>query len=81
MSSSEINGIKLNLIDWINQLSDKNVIAFLEALRISNSKQDDWWNELSEVHKNEIQLGIKDADNGQLVESKDFWKTIKNVGK
>jgi len=35
MAPSELNAIKLNLVDWINQLSDKQVLAFLDALRVS----------------------------------------------
>lgn len=50
MSIADLNGIKLNLISWINQLSDKDVISFLDGLRLSRANED-WWNELSEVHK------------------------------
>jgi hypothetical protein len=31
MSTAELNKTKLDLIDWINRLSDENVIAFLDV--------------------------------------------------
>jgi RNA polymerase-binding transcription factor DksA len=77
MSTAEINGIKLNLISWINQLSDKETISFLENLRISNAKND-WWEELSQAQQKQIELGINDAKEGKLKKSKEFWKKIKN---
>ena len=42
MSTSELNGIKLNLIDWINQLSDKNVISLSFFLPVNKKKMT--WN-------------------------------------
>lgn len=32
MSTAELNGIKLDLIAWINQLSDPDLILFLDEL-------------------------------------------------
>jgi hypothetical protein len=78
MSTAEINGIKLNLISWINQLSDKETISFLENLRLSNAKND-WWEELSQAQQKQIELGIKDANEGKLKNTKEFWKKIKNA--
>ena len=78
MSTAEVNGIKLNLISWINQLSDKDVISFLDGLRLSRASED-WWNELSEAQQKQILLGIKDADKGNVMKSKDFWKKLKNA--
>lgn len=78
MSTAELNGIKLSLIDWINRLNDKDVISFLEALRVSSAKKD-WWNELSQAQQKQILLGIQDADAGKLSDSKAFWKKVKNA--
>ena len=78
MSTAELNGIKLNLISWINQLSDKDVISFLDGLRLSRANED-WWNELSDAQQKQILSGIKDADKGKLMGSKDFWKKFQNA--
>lgn len=78
MSTAELNGIKLNLISWINQLSDKDIISFLDGLRLSRVKED-WWDELSVAQQKQILLGIKDADKGTLISSKSFWEKLKNA--
>ena len=78
MSTAELNGIKLDLIDWINKLSDADLIQFLDGLRISRA-QNDWWNELSITQKKQILAGLKDADEGRLIDSKNFWKNLNNA--
>ena len=78
MSAAELNGIKLNLIAWINQLSDTDLISLLDGLRISRTKND-WWEELSDSQKKQIIAGLKDADNGNLSSSKEFWSKLKNA--
>lgn len=50
MSTAELNEIKLNLIAWINQISDADLISLLEGIRSSRSKGD-WWDELSAQQK------------------------------
>jgi hypothetical protein len=78
MSTAELNGIKLDLIDWINKLSDIDLIQFLDGLRISRA-QNDWWEELPIDHKKQILAGLKDADEGKLMDSKLFWENLNNA--
>lgn len=78
MSSAELNSIKLSLISWINQLSDKELITFLEGLRTSSSKND-WWSALSVEQKKQVLAGLKDAEDGKVSDSGKFWKTLKNA--
>jgi hypothetical protein len=78
MSNAEINKIKLNLIAWINQLSDTDLISFLDGIKNSRSKGD-WWDELSSDQKKIILSGLKDAENGKLISSGEFWKKLKNA--
>jgi hypothetical protein len=78
MSAAELNGIKLNLIAWINQLSDTELITFLDGIRASRAK-DDWWEELSDKQKEQVLAGIKDADKGKLSSSKEFWNKLKHA--
>lgn len=77
MSSAELNSIKLNLISWINQLSDTELISFLDGLRASNTKKD-WWVELSTAQKKQVLAGLKDAEDGKVMESKKFRKSLSN---
>ena len=78
MSTAELNEIKLNLIAWINQISDADIISLLEGIRSSRSKED-WWDELSAQQKKIILSGLKDAENGNLISSRTFWKRLKNA--
>ena len=78
MSTAEIKGIRLSLIEWISQLSDETLLSFLDGLRTSSVKTD-WWKELSESQKKQIIAGLKDAEKGKLLKSKDFWAKLKNA--
>lgn len=75
MSSAELNTIKLNLISWINQLSDTDLISFLDGLRVSNAKSD-WWNKLSAAQKKQVLAGLKDAENNKVMKSEKYWKIL-----
>ena len=77
MSSAELNQKKLELIAWINRLSDENIIEFLDGLKRSKSK-DDWWDGLSENQQKMLQNGIDDIENGNVISSNQFWEALKN---
>ena len=78
MQISELNKKKLDLIAWINQLSDKNTIEFLDNLVRATSK-DDWWDELSDNEQIKLQNGMNDIKKGNVISSAQFWKELKNV--
>lgn len=78
MQTSELNKKKLDLIDWINQLSDKNTIELLDNLKSATSK-DDWWDELSDNEQKKLQNGMNDIKKGNVISSAQFWKELKNV--
>ena len=78
MSTAELNETKLNLIAWINQISDADLISLLEGIRSSRSKGD-WWDELSTNQKKIILSGLRDAEAGKLISSRSFWKKLKNA--
>jgi hypothetical protein len=77
MSTAELNKKKLDLIAWINRLSDETIIEFLDGLKKSKSKVD-WWEELIEEQQTLIQAGIDDVENGNVFSSIQFWKALKN---
>ena len=82
MSRAEINKLKLELIGWISELSDKDQLVTLDAIRRSNAESErNWWNELTEAQRAHIQEGIDDADAGRVHASEEFWKRIKNAKK
>jgi len=78
MRISELNKKKLDLIAWINQLSDKNTIEFLDNLKRATSK-DDWWDELLDNEQIKLQNGMNNIKEGNVISSAQFWKELKNV--
>ncbi len=77
MSVAEIKKTKSDLITWIEQLSDINMLTLLDGLRNSKS-ENDWWDELTENQKHHINEGLTDAENGRVVSSESFWNKLKN---
>jgi hypothetical protein len=77
MSTAELNQTKLDLIAWINRLSDENMIAFLDGLKKSKSK-DDWWDDLSENQQKIVRNGLEDIESGNVISSAQFWEELKN---
>jgi len=77
MSAAELKRKKLDLIAWINMLSDERLIEFLDSLKTSGST-DDWWTNLSDNQRSVINNGMKDIDEGRVMTSDQFWKNLKS---
>ena len=43
----------------------------------ANSEKD-WWEDISELHKKQIEEGIDDLENDRVISSFDFWNILKN---
>ena len=80
MKSAEYNSTRQELIQWISSLNDRSLLNFLNSIRMSRKKGNkDWWDQLSESDKKNIELGLKDLEEGKVVSSEDFWKRIDNA--
>jgi hypothetical protein len=77
MSTAELNQTKLDLIAWINRLSDENMIEFLDGLKRSKSTGD-WWDNLSENQQKMLRNGMDDIESGNVISSSQFWEELKN---
>lgn len=77
MSTAELNQKKLDLIAWINRLSDEHVIEFLDGLKASETSAD-WWDGLSITQQQMIESGMKDIETGNVLSSSQFWNALKN---
>lgn len=58
----DIKAEKLNLIQWLLQLNDENVIAKIKELQNEDA---DWWDSLSAYEARAIQEGIEELDRGE----------------
>lgn len=63
---------KLRLIEWISKVQDSKIIEKLISIRKENIP--DWWDEISDNEKNEIELGLKDIDQGKIHEHSEVKK-------
>jgi predicted transcriptional regulator len=77
MSVAEIKKTKSNLIAWIEQLSDSNMLTVLDSIRNTKS-QKDWYEDLSQSQKQHIKEGLDDEKNGHIMTSEKFWQNLKN---
>ena len=59
-----IQNIKIELIQWLTVLDDKEIIRKILELKERDSK--DWWDEISEEEKESIKKGIADAENRKV---------------
>ena len=64
--------IKLELIEWLTQLEDKDILSFLKVVKDSKSINKNWWEFLSESQKAGIERGLDDVTNGRTVSHVDM---------
>jgi hypothetical protein len=55
---------KLELIQWLSTVEDSTILEEIMDLRKRQNK--DWWNSISEIEKEGIEKGLKDAESGKL---------------
>jgi hypothetical protein len=80
MKSAEYSSTRQELIQWISSLNDTSLLNFLNSLRMSRKKNNkDWWEQLSESDKKNIELGLKDLQEGKVISSEEFWKRLANA--
>lgn len=77
MSAAELKKTRTKLISWIEQLSDPNVLDFLNGIMQSNTEKD-WFDELSLTQQSHLNEGLEDMENGKVVSSEQFWNKLKN---
>ncbi len=69
-----IKAIKLELIEWLSNLQDSETIEYLKFVKDSDSKENDWWHDLSNEDKAGIERGLADADAGRVVSQEEVKK-------
>lgn len=65
------NAIKLELIEWLTKLEDKETLDYLKIVKDSKSKEQDWWNDLPDFVKSGIERGLKDIEEGRIASHQD----------
>jgi len=57
---------KLELIEWLKNLDDDDIISYLKIVKNSKESNSDWWDDLTDDQKQAIQRGLNDIDNGRI---------------
>lgn len=65
-----IQAEKLELVRMILDTDNPGLLTAIKRIFLHSEKKD-FWMELSEEQKKEIQLGIEDIDNGNIVDFED----------
>jgi predicted transcriptional regulator len=61
----DIQAEKLNLIKWLTDVDDSSVIE--QIIIFKNNTLHDWWEEISEEEKAEIEEGLAQGDKGEVM--------------
>ncbi len=63
--------IKLELINWLTRINDKDTLKFLKSVMDSKIGYGDWGAVLSQEQRAGIERGLNDLDNGRFVPHSD----------
>lgn len=66
--------LKLELIEWLAQVQDRETLEYLKVIKDSKSDSSDWWNELTTEQKEGIQRGLKDIEEGRTISHEEIKK-------
>jgi predicted transcriptional regulator len=61
----DIQAEKLNLIKWLTEVTEPSVIKRFIALK--NDQAADWWDQISDEEKSEIEEGLAEAERGDVL--------------
>jgi len=71
----DLKAEKLELIQWLAQLTDENIIAKIRNLR---NEKTDWWDEISEEERSSIQVGLEELERGEGVSHETVVKKMRD---
>ena len=70
-SSMGLERRKLNLINWISSLKDEGLLKRIESIR---SEESNWWEQISNEERAEIELGLSQLDKGEYIPHEQVMK-------
>lgn len=69
-----MESLKSELIKKIISISDEDILKRIAS--ILESEKTDFWNELTENQKKEVEIGLVQAENGETVSWDNFLKKV-----
>lgn len=62
---------KLSLINWISSLKDEGLLKRIDSIR---SEESNWWEQISNEERAEIELGLSQLDKGEYIPHEQVMK-------
>ncbi len=72
----DIQGEKLQLIEWLAGLSDAKTIK--EFITLKKSMEVDWWDEISEAERISIKNGEEELNRGEGIPNEEVMNEVRN---
>ncbi len=69
----DIQTTKINLIHWLTELKDPDILRQLEVIKSGQ----DWWDEISEEERLAIDEGLAQLDRGEGVSHQEVMARVK----
>jgi predicted transcriptional regulator len=70
--------IQLEKLELIKKLAETNDFAVIESIKkIFQKEKKDWWEDLTDEQKADIEQGERDFENGEFVTSEEFFEMLK----
>jgi predicted transcriptional regulator len=66
----DIQAEKLHLIKWLAEVTEPSVIKRFIALK--NDQAADWWDQITDDERSEIEEGLAEADRGEVIPHKEM---------
>lgn len=67
-----LESIKIELIEWLTKLDDQETIYYLKGVKDSKTANSDWWKELPDNVRIEIEKGLEDVEKGRVTSHEDI---------
>jgi hypothetical protein len=65
--------VRNELMDWVQNLEDEELLSTLKRIKDSGSKGD-WYEELSKEDQESIDRGVLDHQSRRVLTSEEFWQ-------
>jgi len=70
--------IQLEKQELMKRLSETNDPSIIESIKkIFQKEKKDWWEDLSDEQKADIEQGERDIENGDFITSEEFFEMLK----
>ena len=74
----DVTELRTELHNKIDKITDRNILQALRTL-LSNKaiEESDWWDTITEEERKEIELGLAEAERGEVIPHEEVMKKYK----